>query len=153
MLVAALSKEHLLREFTAAYERLIATAKSARTSGTASDDAWGPRAVVAHLAGWEVMAHVRIPAILAGMPPAEFDDPEQERVMNDAINAAFVALAGAQSVETLCATLRTAYQRTVAILEGIDAAQFQPGTYVYERTAGVIEHCQEHIEAHLTSAS
>lgn len=23
---------------------------------------------------------------------------------------------------------------------------FQPGEYVYERTAGVIEHCDEHIE-------
>ncbi|HWZ20104.1 MAG TPA: hypothetical protein VNW73_14995 [Ktedonobacteraceae bacterium] len=31
---------------------------------------WGPREIVAHLAGWEVMASVRIPRIVVGIPQA-----------------------------------------------------------------------------------
>jgi hypothetical protein len=75
-----------------------------------------------------VMANVRIPAILAGTPPAEFDDPHQVRMMNDATNAAFVALANGQPLVTLCDTLRCAYQRTMALIEPLDAAAFQPGS-------------------------
>jgi hypothetical protein len=145
------SKDQLLRDFAAAYERLIEIAIQAAQSGTPHHDAsWGPREVLAHLAGWELMAHVRIPQILAGMRPPEFEDPAQARVMNDAINSAFVTLTEGQSVETLSSILRRAYQRTVELLAHVDAAAFRPGEYVYERTRGVIEHCQEHIEAHLS---
>jgi hypothetical protein len=147
----AMSKEQLIQEFAAAYERLIAAALRAdQRNASGQGGAWGPRAVVAHLAGWEAMANVRIPAIVGGMPPAEFADPEQGRVMNDAINSAFVALAGDQSVEALCGVLRHAYQRTVDTLDPVDEALFRPGEYVYERTRGVVEHCQEHIEVHLS---
>jgi Protein of unknown function (DUF1706) len=146
----AMTKEQLLAEVAAAYERLIAAAtEAAQHPAPTGEDAWGPRQVVAHLAGWEVMANVRIPAIVDGMSPAEFDDPWQEQVMNDAINAAFAALAVSQPVETLCDVLRRAYQRTAEMLAPLNDRFFQPGEYVYERTQGVIEHCQEHIDAHL----
>jgi hypothetical protein len=146
-----MEKEALLREFVAAYERLIEAARLAAQRSDAPQAAgWGPREVVAHLAGWELMATVRIPHIVAGMAPPEFADEEQARVMNDAINTATVTLAGDQPLQTLCATLRQAYQRTVEILTPLDERFFQPGEYVYERTISVIEHCQEHRDVHLS---
>jgi hypothetical protein len=140
-----MSKEQLLREFAEAYEQFIRTATEAALRGvTRTGDTWGPREVVAHMAGWEGMATVRIPKIAAGLPPLEFDDETQQTVMNDAINAAIVAMAGAQSLETLCSLLRQTYRRNVEILRQLDDTHFQPGQYVYERTKNVIEHCQEH---------
>ena len=140
-----MSKEHLLQELAEAYEQFISTAtKAAQRGVTRTGDTWGPREVVAHIAGWEVMATMRIPKIAAGMPPLEFDDDEQNDVMNDAINAAIVAMAGEQSLETLCGVLRQAYRRDVEILRQLDDTHFQPGQYVYERTKSAVEHCQEH---------
>jgi hypothetical protein len=150
---ASLTKEQLLHEFAAAYERVIETATRAaqRTASSApAGDTWGPREVVAHLAGWEVMASVRIPPIVAGMAPIEFGDRAQAKIMNDAINATVVTLAGDQPLDTLCGTLRQAYHRTLEILEPLDESNFEPGSYVYERTISVIDHCQEHIDVHLS---
>jgi hypothetical protein len=87
------------------------------------------------------------------MPPAEFADPRQNRVMNDAINATIVTMAGDQPLETLCGMLRLAYQRTVELLSQVDDERFQPGTYVYDRTQAVIDHCQEHLDVHLAGES
>ena len=109
-------------------------------------DGWGPREIVAHLAGWEVMASVRIPKIVAGMPPTEFTNPIQQTVMNDAINTAMVTLIGEQPLETLCGMLRRAYQRNSELLRSLDDSFFQSGDYVYERTKAVIEHCDEHMQ-------
>ncbi len=140
MSAAAMSKEQLLREFAAAYERVIEAALAcqvAQGGAPGRADTWGPREVVAHLAGWEVMATVRIPKIVAGMAPPEFADPMQARVMNDAINATIVTMVGAQSLETICGMK-------------VDESFFQQGKYVYERTLAVIDHCHEHIEVHLS---
>jgi len=142
-----MSKEQLIQKFAEAYEHLIETATLAAQRGMSQRlDGWGPREIVGHLAGWEVMASVRIPRIVAGMPPAEFTDPTQQSVMNDAINAAMVALIGEQPLETLCDLLRQTYQRNVELLRSLDDTFFQPGEYVYERTKAVIEHCKEHKE-------
>jgi hypothetical protein len=150
---ASLSKEQLLREFAAAYERVIETATQAaqRAAPLPAGDSWGPREVVAHLAGWEVMASVRIPPIVAGMAPIEFGDPAQARIMNDAINTTIVTIAGDQPMDTLCGMLRQAYHRTLEILGPVDESNFEPGLYVYERTKAVIDHCQEHIDVHLSA--
>jgi hypothetical protein len=142
-----MSKEQLLQAFAEAYEQLMAAATSAAQRGvTRRGDTWGPREIVAHLAGWEVMATVRIPRIVAGMPPAEFADKTQQTVMNDAINAAMITLIGEQPLDTLCGMLRQFYQRNVEMLRKLDDTFFQPGQYVYERTKDVIEHCQEHLQ-------
>jgi hypothetical protein len=147
-----MEKTQVLQEFVGAYERLIEAAVLMEPRDKASEaDGWGPREVVAHLAGWEVMATVRIPPIVAGTPPMEFYDATQARVMNDAINTAFVTMAGDQPLDTLCSKLRQAYRRTVEILTPLDDSHFQPGQYVFERAKGVIEHCQEHIEVHLST--
>jgi hypothetical protein len=143
----AMSKEQLLRELAEAYERVIGTATEvARRGVTRKGDLWGPREAIAHLAGWEVMATVRIPKIVAGMPPLEFADDAQATVMNDAINATIVTMVGDQPLDTICGILRQAYQRDIAILRGLNEAHFQPGEYVYERTKSAIEHCHEHAE-------
>lgn len=142
-----MTREQLLREFADAFEQVINTAMEVERRGaTAPGDRWGPREVVAHLAGWEVMASVRIPAVVAGMAPLEFEDEERQTVMNDAINATIVTIAGEQSLETLCGMLRAAYRQTVELLQTLDEHNFQPGAYVYERTRSVTEHCHEHIE-------
>jgi len=141
----AMSKEQLLQEFAEAYEKLIGTATEAAQRGvTRQGDTWGPREIVAHLAGWEVMATVRIPKIVAGMPPLEEADETRQAVMNDAINATIVTMIGDQPLETLCGLLRQAYQRDIEMLSKLDDTFVQPGEYVYERTKDVIEHCQEH---------
>lgn len=142
-----MSKELFLQEFAQVYEHLMETASLAALRGvTQGRDGWGPREIVAHLAGWEVMARVRIPRIIAGMPPAEFTDPIQQTVMNDAINAAMVTLMGEQPLETLCDMLLQAYQRNIEQLRTLDDTFFQSGDYVYERTKAVIEHCHEHMQ-------
>jgi hypothetical protein len=142
-----MSKEPLIQKFAEAYEQLIETASMAAQHGVNQrQDRWGPREIAGHLAGWEVMASVRIPRIVAGMPPAEFADPIQQLVMNDAINAAIVTLIGEQPLETLCGMLRQAYLRNIELLRSLDDTFFQPGEYVYERTKAVIEHCQEHAQ-------
>jgi hypothetical protein len=148
-----MEKDQLLEEFAAAYERLLKAALfAAQHSEARPTDGWGPREVVAHLTGWEVMATVRIPPIVAGTPPMEFSEATQARVMNDALNAAFVAMAGDQPLDTLCGMLGRAYRRTAEILAPLDEGLFRPGNYVYERTKSVIDHCQEHIDVHLSTA-
>lgn len=150
---AALTKEQLLQDFGAAYEQVIQAATEAeQRSATRQSNTWGPREVVAHMAGWEIMAAVRIPKIVAGMPPAEFADASQTRVMNDAINAALVTLKGDQPLTVLCDMLRQAYQHTIALLSPLDDTFFQPSEYVYERTKDVIEHCREHMEQLVANA-
>jgi hypothetical protein len=143
----AMSKEQLLQELAEAFEQLIAAATSAAQRGvTRQEDTWGPREIVAHLAGWEVMATVRVPHVVAGMPPLEFADKTQQTVMNDAINATIVTMVGEQPLDTVCGMLRQAYQRDVEMLRKLDDTFFQSGEYVYERTKDVIEHCQEHLQ-------
>ena len=139
-----MSKEQLLQEFADAYEQLIGIATEVAQRGVTHRDTWGPREIVAHLAGWEVMATVRIPHIVAGMPPLEDTDEARQAVMDDAINATIVTMIGEQSLETVCGLLRQAYQRDVETLKKLDDSFFQPGQYVYERTKSAIEHCQEH---------
>ena len=146
------SKDDLLRAFADAYERVIAAAEQVDSSSTHQEE-WGPRDALAHLAGWEIMASVRIPAIVGGMAPLEFEDEDQNRVMNDAINAAFVTLTAGQSVAVVAETLRRAYTRTLAILATLDKRYFQPGEYVYERTLSAVEHCDEHIQEHMRSTN
>ena len=149
-----MSKEQLLQEFVVAYERLLETALHAiQREASPSGATWGPREVVAHLAGWEIMANVRIPHIIAGMAPIEFANPAQATVMNDAINATIVNIAGDQPLDALSGMLRRAYHRTVEILRPLDESFFQPGTYIYERTLSAIDHCQEHIDVHLSASA
>ncbi|GAC1347786.1 MAG: hypothetical protein NVSMB27_13970 [Ktedonobacteraceae bacterium] len=147
-----MAKEQLLQEFVEAYEKLIGTAIEAAHRGmTRQGDRWGPREIVAHLAGWEVMATVRIPHITAGMPPLEEADKTRQAVMNDAINATIVTMVGDQPLETVCGLLRQAYQSDVEILRKLDDTFFHPGEYVFERTKSAIEHCQEHMQVLLLS--
>jgi hypothetical protein len=142
-----MSRSQLLQKFAEAYEQLIVLATAAAQRGVPrTADTWGPREIVAHLAGWEVMASVRIPSVVAGVPPAEFADETQQTIMNNAINAAMVTLIGEQLLDTPCGMLRQAYRRNVELLRTVEDPFFQPGEYVYERTKDVIEHCQEHMQ-------
>jgi hypothetical protein len=87
---------------------------------------------------------VRIPKIVAGVPPLEEAGEARQAVMNDAINATIVTMVGDQPLTTVCGMLRQAYQRDIEILRKLDETFFQPGEYVYERTKAAISHSQEH---------
>lgn len=140
-------KEQLLQELADTYEQFIETAKEVAQRGvTRKGDTWGPREIVAHLAGWEVMATVRVPHIAAGMAPFDEADDARQDVTDDAINATIVTMIGDQSLDTVCEILRRAYQSDIEMLRKLDEKLFQPGEYVYERTKGVVEHCQEHAQ-------
>src|SRR5258708_38745059 len=140
-------KEQLLQELVEAFEQLIGTATEAAQRGVPRQgDTWGPREIVAHLAGWEVIATVRLPKIVAGMAPFEEADETRQAVMNDAINATIVTMVGDQPLETVYGILRQAYQRDVEMLRKLDDTFFHPGEYVYERTKDAISHCQEHMQ-------
>lgn len=142
-------KEQLLQEATEAFEQLMAVAQDTAQRGlTRQADTLGPREVVAHLAGWEVLANARFSQITAGMPPFEFNETPH---IADAINAMIITMIGDQSIETLCGTLRQAYWQNIELLRTLDERPFRSGEYVYERTKSVIEHCQEHIEGLLLS--
>ncbi|GER92188.1 hypothetical protein KDW_63500 [Dictyobacter vulcani] len=149
-----MARDQLLQEFANASEHLIATVTEAAQCGvTSNGETWGLREVMAHLAGWEVMASVRIPHILAGMAPLEEVSPERQEVMNDAVNATIITMAGDQSLDTICGIFRQVYQRNLALLRTVDEKHFQPGEYLYERTKSVIEHYQEHLQELGLSAS
>ena len=141
-----MSKELLLQEFAQAYEHLIETASLVAQRGVTQGRrllTTRDRGPPGRLGSHGKRAYSRI---VAGMPPAEFTDPTQQRVMNDAINAAMVTLIGEQPLETLCDMLRQAYQRNIELLRTLDDRYFQSGDYVYERTKAVIDHCQEHMQ-------
>src|SRR5437764_14541032 len=98
-----MSREQLLQELMAAFEQLIATATEAAQRGVSrSADSWGPREVIAHMAGWEVIATVHVPSIAAGMAPLFNYAGEQHKVLNEAINATFVTMIGDQPFATIC---------------------------------------------------
>lgn len=146
-----MGKEQLLQRTAEAYEQVIAAALQAGQRGYSGEaGAWGPRETIAHMVGWEMITAVCIPRILRGVPPLEFAEEARQTLMDDAINAALVTIAGDQSLEVLCAMLRRAYQSTLAFLRSLDDGFFQPGEYVYERTQGIVDHCLEH-RAHLAS--
>ena len=110
-----MSKEQLLRELADAFEKLIGTAtEAAQHSLTREGNEWGSRHSVAHTAGWEVIATVRIPRIVAGMPPFEYADETQQTVMDDAINATIVAMIGDQPFDTVGAACCVTHIRVIS---------------------------------------
>ncbi|GCE28999.1 hypothetical protein KDA_44830 [Dictyobacter alpinus] len=140
-------QEQLLQKFADAYEQTIAAATEATQRGiTGKANKWGPREIIAHLAGWEVLAAQRIPYIAAGMAPFAESDEQRQSIMDNALNAMMVTMIGDQSFEQVCGILRHAYQDTIAMLRKLDEKSFQPGTYAYERTVDVLDHCKEHID-------
>jgi len=143
-----MSKEHLLQEVAEAFEHLIAVAQDAAQRGVARQaDTWGPREIVTHLAGWEIIATIHVPHVVASMPPLlVYTDKTQQTVLNEALNTTMVTLVADQPLSTVCGLLRQAYLRDIEMLQQVDESFFHPGEYVYERTKAAIEHCQEHIE-------
>jgi hypothetical protein len=142
------TKEQLLPTVAEAFEQLIEVAQGAAVHGVSRQtDSWGPREIVAHLAGWEMIAAVHIPKIVASMSPLfTYPDKTQQETLNEALNTMMVTLVGEQPLTILCDMLRQAYQRDIEMLEKLDESLFQPGQYVYGRTKAIIDHCHEHVE-------
>ncbi len=144
---ATISKEQLIQELIDAHEKLIATASTAHERGVRrTGDAWGPREVLAHIAGWEALAVARLPGILAGIPPVKYATEAQHAAMDDAINATVITMIGDQSFDTICTLLRKTYQADVQLISELDERIVRPGSYIYERTKAAIDHCHEHMQ-------
>lgn len=142
------SKELLIQELIEAHEKLIEVATAAYKRGARrTSDAWGPREILAHVAGWEAMAVSRIPRIVAGIPPITYATEAQHAAMDDAINATVLTMIGDQPFDAICTILRKTYQTDAQIISELDVASTGPGSYVYERTKAAINHCREHIQA------
>ncbi len=142
-----ISKDQLIQEFIDAHEGLIAAATAAYERGVRrTDDAWGPREILGHVAGWEAMAISRIPLVVAGMPPITYASRAQHAAMDDAINSTAITMLGDQSFEAVCDILRQTYQRDVHLLRELDETLFVSESYVYERPKAAINHCNEHIQ-------
>ncbi len=134
-----MTKEQLLQELVNSHERLIASATAAHERGvTRNGEEWGPREIVAHIAGWEANAIIRVPNTLAGAPFNKYDQ--------EAFNNVVVTLVGDQSFEKVCNILRQTYQRDVEMLRKLDESVFVPGNYAYDRTKAAISHSYEHVQ-------
>ncbi|SRR5579875_952994 len=132
-----LSKEQLLHAFDQAHERLLLAATSAVQRGESiSEGEWGPREILAHIAGWGAEATSRLPKVAQGEPPLKYDD--------DAFNDATIVMIGDQTFEEISALLQQVHERFVQMLWGLDEPLFVPGNPIYERVKAVIEHHLEH---------
>jgi periplasmic divalent cation tolerance protein len=140
----ALSKSQLIQKLADAHEQLIEVATLAHQRGMiCNDDGWGPREILAHIAGWETMAAVRIPKIVAGIPPISYVNEEQHAASDDNTNATVIAMIGQQSFDDIRQILRDAYQRDIQMLNELDESLFHPNNYVYKRTIAAINHCND----------
>jgi hypothetical protein len=135
------AKEQLIDNFDAAYEQLINSAIAAVQRGvTVHEGEWGPREVLAHIAGWAVQATAHIPQVLGGMPPIAYASAAQNEAFDDTFNAAIITILGNQSLEQVLAIMDQTHQRFVAMLRSLDSGYFVPDNYMYERMKRVIDH-------------
>ncbi|HYU76121.1 MAG TPA: DinB family protein [Ktedonobacteraceae bacterium] len=133
------SKDEMIIAFDEAYERLIAAANAAVERGVlVREGEWGPREVLAHIAGWGVEATERLPRVLAGAPALVYDD--------NAFNAAIITMLGDQSYVQVRNLLQQTHQHFVHMLHAQDESVFTPGNPVYERVKAVIQHHLQHVE-------
>ncbi len=134
-----LSKRQVIHAFDQAHEQLLLAAKSAVQRGERIPQGeWGPREVLAHIAGWGAEATSRLPKVAQGTPPLQYDD--------DAFNDAIIAMIGEQSFEQISTILQRTHERFVQMLQALDEPLFVPGNPVYERLRAVIEHHIEHTQ-------
>ncbi len=124
----------LLQSLEAAHEKLIAAAINADTRGVKGS--WGPREILAHVVGWEVIAIECLPGLL----PAEAPAP----LTYDAVNLAMATLVGDHPIETIRNMLYQVHQRFLQLSEVQNDASFVPGHPIYERTKAAIAHSLEH---------
>jgi hypothetical protein len=131
------TKEQLLGAFDEAHEKLIEAANAAVERGVvAQGGSWGPREILAHIAGWAVEATERLPKIIAGAPALVYDD--------DAFNAAIITILGDQSYTQVQNIGEWTHQHFVQMLRVQDDSVFVPGNPVYERVKAVIQHHLQH---------
>jgi hypothetical protein len=139
-------KERIIQAFDEAYEKLIISANAAEKSGKFLKCQWGPREILAHIAGWAAQATVQIPQVIAGIPDVTYHNDVQHAAVDDAANAAFIALIGDQSFEEVRHIANQTHQRFAAMLGTQSDSIFVPGNYVYERMKRVIDHHLQHAQ-------
>jgi hypothetical protein len=142
-----LSKDQLIRAFDAAHDQLLVAATAVMGwECVGREGGWGPREVLAHIAGWAAEATTRIPQVIAGSPPLTYTDADQHAAVDDAFNAAVIMILGDQSFEQVCRISQEAHQRFKQMLQAQNEDIFVPGSYVYERLKLVIDHHLQHAQ-------
>ena len=141
------AKEQIIQAFDEAYEKLIAAATRATEQSSATQNSeWGPREILAHIAGWAAQATAILPQIIAGLPTPTYGSNQQHNAIDEAFNEAFIALIGKQSFEQVLTITHQTHQRFVQMLKAQDESIFVSGNYVYERMKRVIDHHLEHAQ-------
>ncbi len=98
----------------------------------------GPREILAHVVGWEVVAMACLPRLL----PSEALAP----LTYDALNLAMVTLIGDQPIEVFRDMLSQAHERFLRMSEVQEDTSFVPGHPIYGRTKAAVGHCLEHVQ-------
>jgi periplasmic divalent cation tolerance protein len=144
---AETSKEQLLCAFDEAHEKLVNAASHAAKWGVQfQNGVWGPREVLAHIAGWAAQATTQLLQVITGVPPITYASEVQHAGLDEAANTAFIALIGNQTFEEVLTITHQAHRRFVDMLRAQDDTIFVPGNYVYERMKRVIAHHLEHAQ-------
>lgn len=139
------TKAQLIQAFDEAYEKLIRAATVAKEQGVKVGE-WGPREVLAHIAGWAVFTTKQIPRIIAGLPPVTYDNDIQHAIVDDDHNSAIITILGDQSFEQVTHIAHQTHQKFVQMLTEQDDNIFVPSNYVYERVKRVIDHHAQHAQ-------
>jgi periplasmic divalent cation tolerance protein len=141
------TKEQQIQEFDKAHERLINAATNvANHNSEAKIGEWRPREILAHIAGWAAQATTQLPQVISGLPPINYASEAQHSGLDDASNAAFIALIGNQTFEEIVHITHQTHLRFVEMLYAQDEGIFLPGNYVYERMKRIIAHHHQHAQ-------
>ena len=143
-----LTKEQIIEAFDNAYNRLINhTITTQKTnSSTNSTNGWGPREILAHIAGWASQATTFMPQVIAGIPPQTFYNENQHTAIDDTFNVSFITLIGNQSFEQILNIANQTHQDFKDMLLAQHENIFVPGNYLYERLKRVILHYLDHAQ-------
>jgi hypothetical protein len=143
-----LTKEQIIEAFDNAYNRLInLTITTQKTnSSTNSTNGWGPREILAHIAGWASQATTFMPQVIAGIPPQTFYNENQHTAIDDTFNVSFITLIGNQSFEQILNIANQTHQDFKDMLLAQHENIFVPGNYLYERLKRVILHYLDHAQ-------
>ncbi|GCE19447.1 divalent-cation tolerance protein CutA [Dictyobacter kobayashii] len=140
-------KEQIIREFDNVYEQLVRAATAAAKRGVEIQNGeWGPREILAHIAGWAAQATTQLPQVIKGLPPIAYASKAQHAGLDEAANDEFIALIGNQAFEDVLNIAHKTHLDFVSMLRTQDKNNFVPNHYVYDRMKRVIEHHLQHAQ-------
>lgn len=116
-----MSDSNTLHLLTQAYQRFTELIASLSDEQFLSPmDSWAPRNVVAHLVGWNSLMIEAALSIMAGSPPAYYEDAPNDY---SNINAGFTEKFSSESKRDLLADLRSSMEKLERFLSSLPAEE------------------------------